>query len=390
VDFEWSKEQEEFRQEVRSFLEKEIAEGTFTPIDDAWLVGYSRELSRKLGAKGWIGFTWPKQYGGQGRSYLDRLILTEELLAYGAPAAFHWLADRQVGPALIASGSEQQKAEFLPRIIRGEISICLGMSEPGVGSDLASLQTRAIQDGDDYIISGQKLWTTGAHMADYCYLVARTDPNAPKHKGISEFVVDMKLPGINIRPVVDVTGASEFNEVFFDEVRVPSTCLIGKRDRGWYQIAAQLDYERSGIERLTTNYRLFRDILEYAKQPQGDGRRPASDPLVRYKLADLETEFETGRLLIYRVAWLLSQGKIPNYEAAMAKAYCTAFEQNLAHVALQVLGLSGQLAAGSRRAPLMGRAVRAYIYAPAYSIQGGTSEILKNIVATRGLGLPSA
>lgn len=390
MDFKWTQAQEEFRQEVRGFLEKELADGTFTPVEDGWSIGYSSEFSRKLGVKGWIGFSWPKQHGGQGRSYLDRLILTEELLGYGAPAAFHWLGDRQVGPALIAYGSEQQKANLLPRIARGEISFCLGMSEPGAGSDLASVQTRATQDGDDFIISGQKVWTTYAHVADFCYLVARTNPNAPKHRGISEFIVDMRLPGISIRPVIDVTGAHQFNEVFFDEVRVPSTCLIGERDRGWYQIASQLDYERSGIERLMSNYRLFRDILEYAKQAQKGGRRPASDPLLRHKLADLEIEFETGRLLTYRVAWLLSQGKIPNYEAAMAKAFCTAFEQHLADVATQILGLHGQLATGSKWALLGGRAAGAYIYAPAYGIAGGTWEILRSIVATRGLGLASA
>ncbi|MDP2953614.1 MAG: acyl-CoA dehydrogenase family protein, partial [Chloroflexota bacterium] len=238
MDFKWSQAQEEFRQEVRTFLDKELAEGTFVPVDDGWVVGHSAEFSRKLAAKGWIGLTWPKQYGGQGRSYLDRLILTEELLAYGAPVASHWLADRQVGPALIAYGSQEQKAEFLPRIVRADIFFCIGMSEPSAGSDLGSLQTRATQDGDDFIISGQKVWTSGAHEADYCYLVARTDPAVPKHRGISEFIVSMSLPDVRVRPVLDITGAHEFNEVFFDGVRVPGTCLIGERNRGWYQIAS--------------------------------------------------------------------------------------------------------------------------------------------------------
>lgn len=380
MDFDLTPEQKAFRQEVREFLEKELPREATT--EDGWIAGFSLEFSRKLGEKGWIGLTWPKKYGGQGKTYLDRAVLTEELLRYGAPVAAHWLGDRQIGPALLAYGSEEQKAEILPRIVRGELVFCVGMSEPGAGSDLASLRTRAVEEGDDFVINGQKIWTSFAHEADYAYLVARTDPQAPKHKGISEFLIDMKLPGITVRPLVDMTGEHHFNEVFFDNVRVPKKWLIGDKNRGWYQIASQLDYERSGIERLMSNYPLFRDVLQYAKEA-GLTR----DPLIRSQLAQLSIELGTGRFIVYKVAWLLSQGRVPNYEAALAKCYCTEVEQRLAQTISSMLGEYGLLMPGSPAAKLAGRAAREYLYAPSYTIGGGTSNILRNIIAIRGLGL---
>ncbi len=389
MDFRFTEEQEQFRKEVREFLEEELRQGSFEISDDAWLRGVSPEFSRKVAKRGWIGLTWPKEYGGQERSYLDRLIYTEEMLRYGAPVAAHWLSDRQVGPALIAHGGEEQKKEFLPKIVKAEIFVVVGMSEPEAGSDLASLQTRAVEKADGYVINGQKVWTSGAHWADYLYLVVRTDPDVPKHRGISEFIIDVKLPGITVNPLVDMTGGSHYNEVFFDDVRVPKSALIGQKNRGWYQIASQLDYERSGIERLMNNYPLFRNIVDYAKQTSLGGKPLARQPLIRHKLAELQVEFEVGRLLIYRVGWLLTKGQLPNYEAAMAKAYGTAFAQRLANAATLILGLYGQLMPGSKGAPFMGSAPLVYLRSPSYSIQGGTSEILRNIVATRGLGLPS-
>ncbi|MFQ5827389.1 MAG: acyl-CoA dehydrogenase family protein, partial [Dehalococcoidia bacterium] len=250
MDFKLTEEQERFRQEIRGFLEEEMKAGTFQPTPDAWLEGFSPEFSRKIAQRGWIGLTWPRQYGGQERSYLDRLIYTEEVLRYGAPVCAHWPGDRQVGPSLIHYGTEEQRQEFLPQIIRGEMFFCLGMSEPEAGSDLASLRTRAEEKEDCFVINGQKVWTGSAHLADYVYLVVRTDPDVAKHKGISEFIVDMKTPGIEVRPLVDLVGMHHLNEVYFDNVRVPKSALIGQKNNGWYQIAAQLDYERSGMERL--------------------------------------------------------------------------------------------------------------------------------------------
>jgi alkylation response protein AidB-like acyl-CoA dehydrogenase len=390
MDFRFTPEQENFRKEVREFLESERKKGTYETRCDAWITGHNPEFSRKIAAKGWIGMTWPKEYGGQGRTYLDRLVLTEELLRYGAPVAAHWFSDRQIGPVIIAFGNEEQKKELLPRIIKGELFFGLGMSEPGAGSDLASLKTRAVEEGDHFVVNGQKVWTSGAHSFNYIYMVVRTDPNVPKHRGISEMVIDMSLPGITVRPLIDMTGGHHFNEVFFDNVKVPKSALIGKKNEGWKQIAAQLDYERSGMERLMANYPLFEKILDYAKETKHNGETLSKNPIIRHRLAELAVEFEVGRLLIYRVAWVLTQGKIPNYEAALAKTYCTEFQQRLASTAMLILGPYGQLKEGSKWAPFGGMAVTSYLIAPGYTLQAGTSEILRNIIAMRGLGLPAA
>lgn len=381
MDFRFTPEQEAFRQQVKAFLQESLVQPQIP--EDGWIVGFDKAFSKKMAKRGWIGLTWPKEFGGKGRSYLDRLILTEELLRCGAPVAAHWLGDRQMGPSILRYGTVQQKRKFLPGIMSGDMVFCIGMSEPGAGSDLAGLQTQATEDGDHYVINGQKIWTSFAHLADYCYLVARTDPDVPKHKGISEFLVDMKTPGITIKPIVDMTGAHHFNEVFFDNVRIPKDSVVGELNRGWYQIASQLDYERSGIERLMSNYPLLGAIKQHAKE-QGLLR----SKIVRHRLAQLHIEFNMGKLMVYKVAWLLSSGVIPNAESAAAKAYCTEFEQRLAQTASELLGGYGQLLPGSHAAILNGRIARAYLYAPAYTIQGGTSTILRQIIANRGLGLP--
>ena len=328
---------------------------TRSPVEDGWITGFSREFSQKLGARGWIGLTWPKQYGGQEKTYLDRLILTEELLRAGAPVAAHWLGDRQVGPALLAYGSDEQRAQILPKVTKGEVVFCIGMSEPGSGSDLASLRMTAVDEGDYFSLTGQKIWTSFAHVADYAYMVVRTDPDAPKHKGISEFMVDMKTSGIDVRPLVDIVGEHHFNEVFFDNEKVPKEWMIGEKDRGWYQIAAQLDYERSGIERVLSNYPLFKDALQYARET---GR--TKDPIIRNKLAQMQIELELGRSMVYRVAWMLTQGGVPNYESAMAKCYCTEVEQRIAETVSSLLGDYAVLMPDSPAARLSGRAAREY------------------------------
>jgi len=265
MDFEFSPEQKKFRQEVRDFLEEELRQGTFKPSCDAWIQAFSPEFTKKVVKKGWIGLTWPKEYGGQERSHVDRFILTEEMLRYGAPAACHWFGDRQVGGSVLRYGTEEQKKELLPKILRGEAYIGLGMSEPEAGSDLASLQTKATESGDEYILEGQKMWTSCAKFMNYIYLVARTDPEAPKHRGISEFVFEANLPGITITPTIDITGSEAWAEVFFDSVRVSRECLIGEKNRGFYQILHQIDYERAGLERLMVNYPLFDAIIQFTK-----------------------------------------------------------------------------------------------------------------------------
>jgi len=389
MDFKFSEEQERFRQEVRGFLEGEIRQGLWQPSCDAWIQGYLPEFTKRVAARGWIGLAWPKEYGGQGRSNIDRLILTEEMLRYGAPAACHWFADRQIGRAILAYGTEQQRQELLPKIIKGEAYVGLGMSEPEAGSDLASLRTQAVEDGDDYIINGQKMWASCGMFMNYIYLVARTDPEAPKHRGISEFVIATNLPGITITPTMDITGSTAWAEVFFDSVRVPQRYLIGEKNQGFYQILNQLDYERAGLERLMGNYPLFDAIIKFTKETKRNGKPLSQDALIRSKLAQLQVEFEIGRLLTYRVVLVIEEGRAPNVEAAMAKAYSTAFEQHLASTAMDILGLYGQLVAESKWAPILGMAPHSYLGSKGYSLQAGTSEILRNIVAGRGLGLPS-
>jgi len=392
MDFRFTEEQEKLRQEVIQFLEDELKQGNFQVHCDAWMGGYSPEFSHKMGQRGWIGLCWPKDCCGQGKSYIDRMVVTEEIVRYGAPAAAHWFADRQMGPSIIRHGNEEQKKSFLPRIARGEIVFGIGMSEPEAGCDLASLKTKAAEEGDCYVLNGQKVWTSGAHFIDYLYLVARTDPNVPKHKGISEFFVDLKLPGIEVRPLIDMTGGHHYNEVFLDNVRTPQSTLVGQKNNGWNQIVQQLDYERSGVERLMTNYPLYQDIIKYVKQTKYLGKPLAGQPLVRNSVADLTVRYEVGRLLTYRVAWVLDQGRLPTTEAALAKAYCTEFEQQLAHVATLIPGLYGQLRQGSKHIPEAFREspAESCLFSPGYTIQGGTSEILRNIVAMRGLGLPSS
>ena len=281
------------------------------------------------------------------------------------------------------------KMYLLPKILKGEAYIGLGMSEPEAGSDLASLQTRAVEDGDYYILDGQKMWTSCGRYMNYLYLVARTDSEVPKHKGISEFVIDVSLPGITIIPTIDITNSEAWSEVFFDGVRVPKENLVGDKNRGFYQIINQLDYERAGLERLMGNYPLFDATVKFAKETKRNGKPLSQDTLIRHKLAQLEVEYEIGRLLTYRVALVIDGGRAPNIEAAKAKVYSTAFEQHLASTAMEILGLYGQLIAGSKWVPILGMAPHSYLGSKGYSLQAGTSEVLRNIIAGRGLGLPS-
>ena len=373
-----------FRDRFRAFLADALPPRGVIP-EDGWIHGFNREFSRRLGAAGWIGLTWPTSYGGQGRSYVERAIVTEELLRAGAPTAAHWVGDRQIGPALLAHGTEEQKREIIPAIVRGDLVFCLGMSEPGAGSDLAALTTRAVDDGDAFVVDGQKVWTSFAHVADYCYLVARTDPEAPRHRGVSELLVDMRTPGITVRPLVDMTGEHHFNEVFFESVRVPKRWLIGEQNRGWFQIASQLDYERAGMERLLSYAPLLADLETYVRTSGRGG-----EPPIRQTLARLHGEIAIGRQLIYRIAWQLSQGVTPTADTALAKLYGTELEQRLARFAGEVLGPYALLTSDARgvEVPLGGRVARAIVNAPGLTIRGGTVEILRNIVAQRGLGLP--
>ena len=388
--FTFTKEQDEFRQEIRDFLKAELEAGAFS-VDIAELVGEpSQEFSRKLAQKGWIGLTWPKQYGGQGRSYVEKLILIEELMKVKAPIGYHFLADRQVGPALTSFGSDWQKEFFLPSIVRADegMQFCLLFSEPNAGSDLAAVSAKAVRDGDYYIINGQKVWTTGGHLADYGWLLARTnlDSSVRGHLSCSEFILDMKSPGVTVRPLINMAGTHSFNEVFLDDVKIHKKYLVGQENEGFKQIMAQMDYERAGIERLMQNYPLYEHLISYVKKMGKDSRGFYS--WVRDQVAQLEIEYNIGRLLCYYTAWVVDQGKKPTSQAALTKAFCTQYEQRLNDVATKVMGPISQIRQGVKWSPFGGDLASCYLWAPSYTLQGGSVEVLKNIVALRGLGLP--
>jgi alkylation response protein AidB-like acyl-CoA dehydrogenase len=317
---------------------------------------------------------------------MQQFVLNEELALNRVPRPMHLIIGLgMAGPTIIVHGSDEQAQRFLPAIARDEMVWCQGFSEPGAGSDLASLQTRAVQDGDDFVINGQKIWTSYAHRADWCILLARTDPDAPKHRGISYFLVDLHSPGITIRPLVSMPGSHTFNEVFFDNVRVPRTNLVGEINRGWYAATTTLDFERSGIRMVMPAVRMLDDILDFARA-QG-GRLPSP---VRHRLAELKIEVETGRLLSYRVAWLQSSGLVPNYQASIAKLYGTELQQRLANAGLHLLNAAGQFRPGAPNHRLARRLESYYLHAVALTIAAGTSEVQRSIIAIRGLGMPRA
>jgi alkylation response protein AidB-like acyl-CoA dehydrogenase len=373
--FAFTPAQDAFRSELQGFLRSELAGGA----EDG---GYNRAFSKKMASHGYIGIAWPREYGGKGLGSVEQMIYTEEMILHKAPRGYHFTAERQVGPSLVLHGSEEQKREWLPKIINADVSFALGLSEPGAGSDLAAVQTRALRDGDDYIVNGQKIWTSGGHLADSIWLVTRTDPDAPKHRGISCLMVDLKTPGVTIRPLYDMTGEHHFNEVFFEDVRVPANRRVGEENRGWYILAEHLDFERSGIERLVDLEHVFRSVMALAKEESDAGRL---DPAVRLKLAELKVEVEVGRLMCYRVAYLQSIGRVPNYEASMAKAYGTEWSQRMMRAAMELVGLAGGAAVPGT---LAAQVQKLYLNSVSRTIAGGTSEIQRNIIATRGLGLP--
>jgi 3-oxocholest-4-en-26-oyl-CoA dehydrogenase alpha subunit len=389
MDFKFTAEQEKFREEVADFLKDEISKGLWKPSCDAWIQGQDPAFTKRVAQKGWIGLSWPKELGGGGRSAVDRMIMTEEILRYGAPAACHWFADRQIGNAIIHYGNDEQKREWLPIIMRGEAYVGLGLSEPDAASDLASIKTKATEANDHYIIDGQKVWTSCAKYMNYIYLIVRTDPTVPKHKGISEFFFSTKIPGVTLTPTIDITGSEAWCETFLDQVKVPKNSLIGEKNKGFYQVVNQLDFERAGLERLMGNYVLYDAIIQFSKETKRNGQPLCKDYSVRSKLSQMQIEFEVGRLLTYRVALAIDEKRPPNIEASMAKAYSTAFEQHLAVLAMDILGIYGSLLEDSKYAVIRGMAPHSYLGSKGYSLQAGTSEILRNILAQRGLGLPA-
>ncbi len=388
MDFRFTPEDESFRSEVRTFLDQELPRdwdgGMGEEGDDDAQWQFSRQFTRKLAERKWLAMAWPKEFGGLNATHMQQLIYNEEMSYRAAPGG-GGMGVAWVGPAIMLYGTQEQKDRFLPRITSGEDVWCTLYSEPGAGSDLASLQTRAVRDGDDYVINGGKIWTSGAHHSNWGWLAARTDPDAPKHKGISTFVLPMDSPGITIQPLINLAGHHGFNQVFFDNVRIPQNYLVGEPNRGWYQVAVALDFERSGIQAYAGGRRTLERLVAFAKAEPEFLRR---NPEVRLRLADRAVELAVGTNIAYRIPWMQTQGKIPNHEASMSKLYGSELSQRMALTGIQMIGMFGQLKPGSPQAKLKGRLTDAYESAVSSTIAAGTSEIQRNIIATRGLGLP--
>ena len=371
---------EKVRVEVREFLAAELAAGSFEPHVDTWLSGADPSFSRKLGQQGWLGMTWPKKYGGHERSAMERYAVTEELLAVGAPVAAHWIADRQSGPNLLKFGTEKQRMAILPRIAAGECFFVIGMSEPDSGSDLASIRTKAARNADgDWVVNGQKIWTSQAHAAHYGIVLVRTSPQGDgprgRHEGLSQLLVDLSLPGVTINPIRILDGGADFNEVFLEDVVVPGDMLLGEEGNGWHQVTAELAFERSGPERFLSTYPL---VAEF-------GRRVAAspDPVAVAALGRISARLIALRQMSLRIAAALDRGELPNIPAALVKDVGTTFESDVIDEIRRAIDVTPSLDSPD---PLARALAEAQLHAPGYTLRGGTTEILRGIVA-RGLGL---
>ncbi len=384
MDYSWSQEDQAFRERVRKF----IAENwTYDADGRDWGEGgddAAEEAYRtKLAQAGYLVMAWPKAYGGQDAPYMEQMIFAEESVLAGAPHSSGGAS--LVGPTLILNGTEEQKVEHLNKIARNEIRWAQGYSEPGAGSDLAGLQTRAVRDGDDFIINGQKIWTSGAHSADWLHVLTRTDPDAPKHRGISYFMMDIKTPGISVRPLPQMNEGADLCETFYEDVRVPAKNMIGEENRGWYVAVTTLDFERSGVDR-TAAFRLpFDKLMKYVKDSKNNVHMTH---IKRQHLADIAIEQDVARYIGYRVTTMQSRNLIPNYEASMSKVFGSEMIQRDSRRALAVLGPQGALKPKSKYAIEEGEYCQIYMWATSRSILAGTNEIQRNIIATRGLGLP--
>jgi alkylation response protein AidB-like acyl-CoA dehydrogenase len=392
MDFRLTPEEETFRQEVHTFIDTECPKelrgggGNFMSNAGAYLT-----WRRKVAAKGWVAPAWPKEYGGAQMTIMEQFVYNMETARMRAPSPIFigGLGVAVLGPTILVYGSDEQKKEYIPGILSGEEMWCQGFSEPESGSDLASLKTRAVRDGDDYVINGQKIWTTVAHMSKYMLCLARTDPEVPKHKGISYFVIPMNSPGVTVRPLMNMASGHEFNEVFFEDVRVPAKNLLGEENRGWYMAVTTLDIERSNIGSAVGQNQSVEDLVAFAREHKDNGQTVlGSNKNMRLELAERLIETECSMMLSYRLITMQNRGLIPNYEASATKMYSMELNQRIANTGLKLLGMYGQLTSANKGAPMGGRLQYTYLRSVANTIEGGTTEIQKNIVATRGLGLP--
>ena len=389
MDFRFESVDEDFRSEIVDFVDEELpwkwSQEDLDPEDekDSILV---RQFKKQLGEKGWLTMAWPEEYGGQAASHMRQVVFNEEMAYRGIPAGDAGI--RMVGPILMLYGTDDQKREFLPKIAGAEINWSQGYSEPDSGSDLASLQTRAVEDGDDFVVTGSKIWNSAHADSDWMFMLARTDPDAPKHRGISFLLTELDgTDGVTVEKIPMMWDAYR-GLVTFDNVRVPKKNLVGEQDRGWYVGAALLDFERSGVDRPARAKRVLEDLVNFCKENKKNGRLLADDPVIKNELSELAVQIEAVRLMCYNVAWMQSQDMIPNKEASITKAYGTEMLNRLYGLGVKIMGPFGQLDPGSKWAPLGGRIENAYLRSFGGMVAAGTSEIQRNVIATRGLGLP--
>lgn len=366
------KETEELRKEIRQFLKEEIENGLIETKCDCWLSGFSEDFSRKMGARGWIGMTWPKKYGGGERSSVERYVVTEEMLAAGAPVSGHWIADRQTGPLLLKYGTEEQKQFFLPRIAKGECYFAIGLSEPNAGSDLAALQARAVKVDKGWILNGSKIWTSGAHHAHYSIVLCRTTPMDPnnRHAGMSQLIVDLNAPGVTIRPIHLMTGEHHFNEVFFEDVFVPDGMVVGTLGNGWAQGMAELAYERSGPERILSTFPLLNELTNVLIE-KGDAKG-------LNEVSRLISRLWTLRNMSLGIARLLEEGVPSNIIASLVKDMGTQFEQGIPEITRLIVSVIPSTDSENRLERFLAQSI---LQSPGFTLRGGTTEILRGIVA---------
>ncbi|WP_236636488.1 acyl-CoA dehydrogenase family protein [Pradoshia eiseniae] len=365
-------EADELRRQVRDFLTNELQAGRIESNCDCWLSGFSADFSKRLGDMGWIGMTWPAEYGGHERSSLERYTVIEELLAFGAPVAGHWIADRQSGPLLLKYGTEEQKRHFLPRIAKGECFFCIGLSEPNAGSDLAAIQTRATKTKGGWILNGSKIWTSGAHFSHYMIALCRTDDldTQNRHAGMSQMIVDLSSDGVTIRPILLMTGEHHFNEVFFDDVFIPDNRLIGLEGEGWVQSMAELAYERSGPERFLSTYPLLNELTNFLLE-----KEEHEGLLV---ISRLTARLWSLRNLSIGIADQLDKDVPSDISAALVKDMGTQFEQEIADLAREYTSVIPSVQSSDRLSRLLAESI---LQSPGFTLRGGTTEILRGIIA---------
>ena len=389
MDFAFSPEEARFRDELRALLRAQLpadwpTRGLAEPIDSEERHALADVVSRQLAQRKWLALAWPEEHGGLNASYLTQHLFNEEIAYQDAPGG-GGVGVSSVGPAIMMHGNHEQQRRYLPRIANAEDRWAALYSEPGAGSDLASIQTRAVRDGDAYVINGLKTWVASADRASMGWLAARTDPNAPKHRGLSTFAVSMDDPGIEIRPIENLAGERQLSEVALHNVRVPADQRVGPEHRGWYHIASTLDFERSGVAAYARGKRHVEQLVGLAKD---DSTLAEQRQLVRYELADRWIELQVGFNIAQRIPWLQTHGISPNYEASISKVYGSELSQRIAGTGVRLLGMAGLLARGASGAPAGGAFARHYLTSAGSTIAAGTSEIQRNIIAQRGLGLP--